>query len=149
MIKPYRPIVSFDDILAYQPEDATTHTPSPIMNAVCEVLCATTTRSVSTVARLLEVNTNQLHQAVKLETGMELKQIISQYRIIRVRQYIAEHPDLTQKQLAQACGFPSYHALWRFFQNSLGQTPLGKKSEAVDDTFTAYRKESRRRNEFL
>ena len=121
------------DILAYRPEDPSTHTPSPIVNAVCEVLVFSQEREIQRIAYHLGVNKLKLLHAIELETGMTLKEIVTQYRLTQAKTYIATHPDQTQTQMAEALGFSSYHALWRFFHTTLRETPLGEASLAKEE----------------
>ena len=145
MIKPYPPTITMADILAYQPDNAATHTPAPIVNAVCEVLYHTTFRQARTIATMLEVNYQKLLHAVELETGLPLKDIIMQYRIAQFCAYRDSHPGMSSSELAKACGFSSYHALWRFVEHTIGQTPSGEKSNATEDAWTRYARQLRQK----
>ena len=134
MIRKYTPTASMADILAYRPDDPSTHTPSPIVNAMCEILYSTQEREIRRIAALLDVDKLKLLHAIELETGMTLKEIVTQYRLTQAKTYIAAHPDQTQTQMAEALGFSSYHALWRFFHTTLRETPLGEASLAKEET---------------
>ena len=135
MISKYLPTATMADILAYRPSDETTHTQSPIVNAVCEVLYNTHEREARGVAAMLGVDRIKLLHAMELETGMTMKDIIYQYRLAQAQEYIATHPQQKQKQMAEALGFSSYHALWRFFHTTLRETPLGEASRAKEYKF--------------
>ena len=130
MIHPYKPSITLQDLLAYNPEDPTTHTPSPLMNALAEILQLTKLRDAQQIADLLEVDKLKLSFAIELETEMSLKVLITQFRLEQIKLYMAEHPDLSSTQVAQDFDFPSKHAFWRFFQINTGVTPEGKKSDA-------------------
>lgn len=143
MIAPYLPPVTFEQVLAYNPSDPSTHTKSPLVNAVAEVLCATNLRECKAIAELLQLNARVLREAMQIETGMPFKVLVANYRLARAKEYISQHPGLSQVQLAHGCGFASYHAMWRFFQIMLGQTPSGEKSQATVDACTRRRREIR------
>lgn len=128
--KPYLPVASFEEVLAFCPSNPATHTKSPLVNAVAEVLCTTNLRECKAIAEVLDLDARVLRDAMKMETGMAFKDLVVNYRITKVKEYIQSHSDLSQAQLAKDCGFTSYHAMWRFFQTTLGETPLGEKSEA-------------------
>lgn len=131
MKRPYLPVSSFEEVLAFRPNDSATHTKSPLVNAVAEVLFTTNIRECKTIADVLDLDARVLRDAMKMETGMPFKDLVVNYRMTKAKEYIQSHPELSQAQLAKDCGFASYHAMWRFFQNTLGETPLGEKSEAL------------------
>ena len=62
---------------------------------------------------------------------MTLKELIVQYRLAQIKQFMEQNPEMTLTGVAQHTGFSSPHALWRFFQTHTGETPTGQKSEAM------------------
>ena len=130
MIQPYKPSITLLDLLYYNPEDPSTHTPSPLINALAEILQLTKLRDAQQIAGLLEVDKLKLSHAIELETEMSLKVLITQFRLTQIKVYMAEHPERSSLEVAKYFDFPSKHAFWRFFQTNTGETPEGKKSDA-------------------
>ena len=127
--EPYLPAITLQDILAFCPDDEQTYTSSRLVNAVANILCKTNTRETKDFAAYLQLDKRRLSVALEIETGMTLKELITQYRLTKIREYIAQNPELTFTEIATHFGF-SLHALWRFFQTHTGETPEGLKSEA-------------------
>lgn len=145
MKKPYLPVASFEEVLAFNPSEPSTLTKSPLVNAVAEVLYSTNIRECKAIADVLALDVRVLRDAMKVETGIPFKDLVVNYRMTKAKEYIQSHPELSQAQLAQDCGFASYHAMWRFFQNTLGETPSGEKSNAKEDVYTAHLRQLRNR----
>lgn len=145
MTRPYKPIVTFDDIIAYRVDDVTTHTKSPIMNAVATALCETKAIWSSEIAKYLDVEVRALSGAVKLETGMSFIDLIRDYRLHQITEYIKQHPNENLDAVALANGYSSAGSLWRFFQRRSGNTPLGKKSEAGKELWLKWREENKKK----
>ena len=147
MTRPYKPIVTFDDIIAYRVDDVTTHTKSPIMNAVACALCETKAIWSSEIAKYLQVEVRALSGAVMLETGMSFIDLVREYRIHQITKYIKEHPEENLDTVAHANGYSSAGSLWRFFQRRSGTTPLGKKSEAGKELWLKWREENKKKRQ--
>lgn len=145
MTKPYKPSVTLEDMIAYRVDDESTYTKSPLMNAVACALCETTAINCADVAKYMEVDVRILSPAVQLETGINFIDLIRDYRMHQVNEYIKEHPDANLDTVAQANGYSSGGSLWRFFQRRSGNTPLGKKSEAGQELWLKWREESKRK----
>ena len=142
-MKPYKPVVTFDDILAYRAGDETTYTKSPIMNAVAEALYETKSIRCVDVAKYLALDVRMLSAAVLLETGISFIDLIHDYRMHQINEYIKAHPNETLDVVARANGYASGGSLWRFFQRRSGTTPLGKKSEAGQELWLKWREAKR------
>lgn len=128
--EPYLPTITLQDILAFNPEDEQTYTSSRLVNAVANILCDSTTRETDVFAERLQLDKRHLIYAFEIETGMKLKDLINQYRLIKVQKYMEQNPDVSSTEVARLFGFSTPHALWRFFQIHTGETPEGKKSMA-------------------
>lgn len=120
-----------EEVLAYRPYDAATHTASPLINAVANVLYSTHHRELRVIARYLGVEPRKLSVAVEVVSGLSLKEMVVNYRLAQIQTLMKENPEQSSSQLAKECGFSSYHALWRFLQVHTGQTPSGEVSEAL------------------
>lgn len=139
--KPYKPVADLAAIYAYRPEDAATHTASPLVNAVVDALYTTKIIYCSDMARYLGIESqNTLSGAILLETGMSLQDLIQTYRIHQARVYMEQHPDASQDEVAQAIGYRDCGSLWRLFQRELKQTPTGKTSQAGPERCLEIRK---------
>jgi len=133
MKKPYLPSVSFEQILQYKSEDAQTHTSSRIVNAVIEAMCDNHLLECNEIADYLCVDARKLAAAVQLETGMTFTEVVRQYRIAKVQEYIDSHPDASLEEVAHANGYASNASMWRLFKDRLRQTANGKTSSAGAD----------------
>lgn len=129
--EPYLPEITLQDILAYRPEDAQTYTSSRLVNAVAKILFSTKTRDQKVFSERLQLDSRHLTYALELETGMTLKELIVQYRLAQIKQFMEQNPEMSVTDVAQHTGFSSVHALWRFFQTHTGQTPTGQKSDSM------------------
>lgn len=145
MTKPYKPYITLEDILAFRVEDVTTHTTSPIINAVASALCETKALWCADIAKYLEVDVRMLSNAIMLETGLSFIEIIREYRMYQIEEYIKNHPNENLDAVAQANGYASAGTLWRFFQRRNGTTPLGKKSHAGQELWLKWREEKKRK----
>lgn len=141
MTKPYKPSITLEDIIAYRVGDESTYTKSPLMNAVAGALCETKAIICADIAKYLEVDVRLLSAGVLLETGVKFIDLIRDYRMHQVNEYIKEHPDANLDTVALACGYASGGSLWRFFQRRTGNTPLGKKSEAGQELWLKWRED--------
>lgn len=128
--EPYLPEITLEDILAFDPNDEQTYTSSRLVNAVAYILSTTQTRDVEVFVNRLQLDKRHISSVIEVEMGMTLKDLIVQYRLAKMKQFIASNPDMTRIQIAQQLGFSSAHALWRFFQTHTGETVMGVKSEA-------------------
>ena len=128
--EPYLPEISLQDILAFNPEDEKTYTSSRLVNAVANILYETNTRETQVFADRLQLDKRRLSIVIEMETGMTLKELIVQYRLVKIKEYMSQHTDETYTRIAEQCGFSSLHAFWRFFQTYTGETPDGNKSES-------------------
>lgn len=126
--EPYLPEITLQDILAFNPDDEQTYTPSRLVNAVAKILFGSNTRETKDFAELLQLDKRRLSIAVEMETGMTLKDLIVQYRLAKIKEYMCQHSDETYTHVAEHFGFSSLHAFWRFFQTYTGETPEGVRS---------------------
>lgn len=145
MTRPYKPSVTLEDMIAFRVDDESTYTKSPLMNAVACALCETKAIWCADVAKYLEVDVRMLSTAVLLETGINFIDLIRDYRMHQINEYIKEHPNENLDAVALANGYSSAGSLWRFFQRRSGNTPLGKKSEAGEELWLKWREESKRK----
>lgn len=144
---PYLPQATLEQILAYRPDDAATHTPSPIVNAVAETLYTTLCIDCISIAQHLSIDERKLSAAISLETGLHLKDIIQQYRLAQLKAFMDAHPeqDYTLDEMAHALGYSSGKSIYRFIHTQTGLTPRGHKSIAETDSFVKIRSEIRRK----
>ena len=145
MTRPYRPSVTLEDIIAFRVDDETTYTKSPIMNAVACALCETKAIICADIAKYLEVDVRMLSTVVQFETGIKFIDLIRDYRMHQINEYIKAHPDENLDAVARANGYASAGSLWRFFQRRCGNTPLGKKSDAGQELWLLWREENKRK----
>lgn len=125
---PFLPIATLQEVLAYNPSDASTHTASPLVNAVAEVLYSTHVIEASELAELLSLDQRKLSGALQIELGMSLRDVIKHYRIHAIQTYISQHPEATLQEVARENGYASDNAIWRLFLRHLGTTPNGTES---------------------
>lgn len=125
MSKPYAPSVTFEQLLAYDPNDSATHTASPIVNAVAEILCENHLLECAAIARHMRLDPRKLTAAVQVETGMLFTELVRQYRIAKIREYIAAHPNATLEEVAKANGYVSNRSMWRLFKDRFNETARG------------------------
>lgn len=130
---PYRPIATFEQVYAYDPQDAATHTASPLVNAVADALHTTKLIECKEIARHLEVDERKLSNALELELGLNLKELMDRYRIKQILDYITDNPDYTTEQLAEAIGYTSVPGITRFMYTKLGLTPCGRQAHRGPD----------------
>lgn len=143
--KPYLPVATFQQVLDFVPGQPETYTTSPIVNAVAEALYSTKCIEGKELAEYLEVDNRKLGNALQLDLGMCLKDVVQNYRMHQVEVYRQANPEASMAQVAQACGYSSDGSLWRFFQRKLGTTAMGKKSEAGEELWLKWREESKKR----
>lgn len=148
MKHPYLPVATFQQVIEYVPGQVETYTVSPIVNAVAEALHETKIIESQGIAEYLAVDERKLANAIQLDLGMRLIDVIQQFRILQIQHYRKAHPDEPLDAVARACGYASDSTLWRFFQRKLGITVTGKKSNAGPERFDEMRKRSRRRYEY-
>lgn len=133
--KPYHTGITLDDVLRYRPDDASTHTSSLLVNAVADILYTTNLLECNDIASYMSVDARTLASAIKLELEMSFHDLVQQYRLAQVRQFLAEHPDYKNykaEELATAIGYSSSASISRFLKKHLGITPKGRKSVATD-----------------
>ena len=141
----YLPPVTLAQFLAYVPEQAETHTPSPIINALAQTLCTTPLIEAKEVAAHLAVDVRKLSGAIEIEMGMRLIDAIHQFRLHQIQQYLQAHPEARLEDVAHAFGYASDVTLWRLFQRKLGLTAKGRKSQAGPERFNLMVREIRNR----
>jgi len=141
MIKHYPHQATFEQIVAYRPEQSETYTPSPLVNAIAEVLFTSQIMNCSQIAKILGLETRALCVAFKVETGLLLDEVVADYRLQRAQKYIEQNPDSDMQAVAKVCGYASGATLWHAFQRKLGVTPTGKTSKAREERYLAIRKE--------
>lgn len=144
MKKHYPHQATFEQIVAFDPNRQETFTPSPLVNAIAEVLFTTQVRRCSQIADILGIESRALCVAFKVETGLLLDDVVADYRLHRAQQFIAENPDMDIQSVAKACGYANGNTLWHAFQRKLGTTPTGKKSEAREERYLIIRKQSKK-----
>lgn len=144
---PYKPVATIDQILAYRPDDVTTHTVSPLVNAQCNVLFSTKLLECASIARYLGLDARKFAGAISIETGMNLSDIVDNYRLSQLKAFLAEHPDqdYTPDELAQALGYSSGKSIYRFIHTQTGLTVRGRQSNAGTDSFVKIRSEIRKK----
>lgn len=125
-----QPFVTFEQILAFRPNEPETHTASPIVNAVATILVETRTIRAGEVSDMLGVDQRSLTGALLISTGMNTLDLLRKYRLAEAQAYLKAHPDQSLEETAHALGYANYNALWRFLQRALGITPNGKQSKA-------------------
>ncbi len=128
--KPYLPEITLQDILAFNPDDEQTYTSSRLVNAVAQILCDSNTREIKDFAERLQLDKRHISIVIEMETGMTFKNLIVQYRLTKIKEYMSQHQEETYTSIAERFGFSSPHAFWRFFQTYTGETPDGVKSES-------------------
>lgn len=141
MIKPYKKTITFADIWAFRPEEPTTHTAVPLINAVAEALYSTNMNECRKIAKALDVDGRVLQTIVKFELGMSFNELLHQYRFKQVSEYVAQNPDVRLEEVAHRFGYASYGSLWRFMQRIGGVTPNGEKSNAGPELWLQWRKQ--------
>ncbi len=127
---PYLPEITLQDILAFNPDDEQTYTSSRLVNAVAQILCDSNTREIKDFAERLQLDKRHISIVIVMETGMTFKNLIVQYRLTKIKEYMSLHQNETYTHIAELFGFSSPHAFWRFFQTHTGETPEGVKSES-------------------
>ena len=143
MTKPFTPIVTLEQVFGYVSEDPATHTQSPLVNAVAEVLSTTKIIECKEIARALKVDERKLSNALSLELGMSLKDLLVKYRSMEVQEFKQQHPEYTTEELAHAIGYSSAKSISRFLDTNLGITPAGHKSHREKDKGVRIRSELR------
>ena len=131
---PYHTGITFEEVINYRPDDASTHTRSLLVNAVAEVLYTTDLLECKDIASYMAVDARSLASAIRLELEMSFREVVQQYRLAQVRRFLAEHSDREYKaeELAAAIGYSSSTSICRFLSKHLGITPKGRKSVATD-----------------
>ncbi len=133
MQKPYLPIATLEEVFSFNVDDPATFTKSPLVNAVAEVLSTTKLIECKKVAAYLKLDERKLSNALSIELGMTLKDLVVAYRTRQVEDFRAAHPDYSTDQLAQAIGYSSPTSISRFLNTQLGITPAGNKSHRSKD----------------
>lgn len=121
--KPYMPVATMKDILGYKAEDESTHTNSSLVNAVAEALQHTQLRDPAKLAEYLNLDVHKLSYALQIEIGMNLRDIVVEYKMQRVIEYINEHPNDSLAVVASKTGYSSPSALWRLYSRRIGIAP--------------------------
>ena len=132
--QPYHTGITLEDVIAYRPDDPATHTKSCLVNAVADVLFTTKLLECNDIASYMSLPTHELAAAIKVELKMTFSHLVQQYRLVQVRQFLAEHPDrkYNSEELSAAIGYSSSGSIARFLAKQLGITPKGRSSAAED-----------------
>lgn len=148
--KPFLPVATIEQVLAFVPGQPETYTASPLINAVAEALYCTKCIESKELAEYLALDARKLAYAIQIELGMRLIDVIQQYRIHQIEEYRKANPDTLLNDVAKACGYACESTLWRFFQRKLGKTVDGQKSEAGPEKWLQMREDrkKRRKNAF-
>lgn len=101
--KPYRPFVTIEHFYNYP----AVSTGSSICDAVADALFNTRLLRVAEIAEYLEIDPRKLSNAMQIESGLTLQQIVQSYRLHQVQQYMIAHPDQSLELQAHAAGFSS------------------------------------------
>ena len=143
--KPYLPAVTLQQVFDYIPGQPETYTASRLVNAVAEALYDTKCIESKELAEYLAVDARKLAYAIQLEMDMRLIDVIQQYRIHQVEEYIGVHPDAKLDDVAKVFGYANDSTLWRLFQRKLGLTVRGEKSNAGPELWLMMREEIKKR----
>ena len=114
----FKPIATIEELY-----DGVEPTGEPILDAVVRVLRQSTTHSVQDVAAALCVVPRHLSGAVQILTGMSLKALIKEWRLRQAVALIASEPALTDRQVAQRCGYRHEDNLVLDFKQRFHTTP--------------------------
>ncbi len=133
MQKPFAPFTTLEEVLLFDPEKLETFTSSPLVNAVAEALFTTKYIECKEVAEYLALDERKLSNALSIELGLTLKELVVKYRTKQVMDFRALHPDYTTEQLAQAIGYANATSISRFLNTQLGITPAGNKANRSKD----------------
>ena len=79
--------------------------------------------TLSSVADSLRVEKNVLADYMESTYGMSFYNYLNMLRVDYAEQYILDHDDLTQQEIAVACGFSSASAFNTSFSKLTGVTP--------------------------
>lgn len=109
----YLPPVSVERFLAYP----TLSTGCPLCDAVAEILLNPAIKDPEEVSSLMELDRRVLSDAVLVETGMHLSDLIYAVRLARIKQYIVEHPREKLRDVARRFGYTCYRGLWVFLHS--------------------------------
>lgn len=145
MNNPYLPTVSLEQILAYQPELPQTKTESRLVNAVLDAINELNAIGCREIAEYMKLDERKLSAAIEIETGKKMQEIVHQYKLNKIRLYVAAHPDESMDEVAKANGYSSDGTLWRFFQRKAGTTALGKVSRAKEESWNRMKREIQER----
>lgn len=78
---------------------------------------------VSDVAKILRTNRTYISKLVNDTYGMSFSDYINILRIKFAQEYLIEHPDAKQSEMAVTCGFPDASAFNNAFKKVTGMTP--------------------------
>ena len=147
VVSRYLPVANMEQILAYRPDDASTFTASPLVNALCNVLFSTKLFECAAIAGYLGLDSRKFASAISIETGMNLSDIVDTYRGSQLHAFLAEHPthDYSIDELAEALGYSSGRSISRFVRSQTGRTVKGRTSVASPDSFVKVRTEVRKK----
>lgn len=143
----YLPVANMEQILAYRPDDASTFTASPLVNALSNVLYSTKLFECNAIAGYMGLDPRKFASAISIETGMNLSDIVDTYRTSQLQAFLTEHPDhdYTIDELAEALGYSSGRSIYRFVRAQTGRTVKGRTSVASPDSFVKVRSEVRKK----
>ncbi|MBO7115268.1 MAG: AraC family transcriptional regulator [Bacteroidaceae bacterium] len=78
---------------------------------------------ISDVAKMLRTNRTYISKLVNDTYGMSFSDYINTLRIKFAQEYLIEHPDIKQSDIAAVCGFPDASAFNNIFKKVTGMTP--------------------------
>jgi len=78
---------------------------------------------INALAALVQTNRLYLSNAINSQSGVNYRTWLAQYRIEYAKTILQQNPDITNDQLADACGFDNRVSLYRHFKNIVGMTP--------------------------
>ena len=133
MSNPFLPVASLEEVLRFDPNDADTWTRSPLVNAVAEALYATKFIECKDIAHYLALDERKLSNALCIELGVSLKEVLAKYRVKQILHYMEQHEEINADEMAQAIGYASASSLSKFMCAQLGITTQGKTAHRSKD----------------
>lgn len=119
--KPFVPVADLEFFFNYNVDDPTTHSASPLVNAVAEALQVNKRLTVGSIARYLCIDAKKLTGALQIEAGCSLSDIIKEIKLRKIPEYIQNHPEETLSEISKNVGYSGESSLWRMYsRNKLG-----------------------------
>lgn len=84
--------------------------------------------SIEKVSAHLGTNRFYISRLVNVEQAMSFRDYVNSLRINYAKKYMTEHPDATQEQIAEECGFSSASYFNRKFKQTTGLSPQDWKN---------------------